>query len=160
MQDTLILETDFETGDGGVTVVDFMPVREKNPHLVRIVRGRRGEVAMDIELSLRFDYGELVPWITRLEDGRLQEWRDLTGGALRSSVALRGENLKTVSQFTVKAGESVSFVLGHGPSHLPAPDVIDAEKAYLETVEFWKEWTSGCKYRGPYAEAVKRSLIR
>jgi GH15 family glucan-1,4-alpha-glucosidase len=159
VQDTLILETDFETGDGGVTIVDFMPVREKNPHLVRIVRGRRGEVPMEMELILRFDYGELVPWVTRLDDGRLQGVAGPHMVVLRSSVPLRGENLKTVSQFTVKAGDSLPFVLGYGASHLPAPEPIDPEKAYLETVEFWKEWTSGCKYRGPYAEQVKRSLI-
>jgi len=68
-----------------------MPVREKHPHLVRIVRGRRGEVPMDMELSLRFDYGELVPWIARLEDGRLQGVAGPHMVVLRSSVALRGE---------------------------------------------------------------------
>ena len=54
---TLVLETDFETAEGAVTLVDFMPPRSVQPALVRIVRGRRGRVPMRLELTIRFDYG-------------------------------------------------------------------------------------------------------
>src|SRR4051794_1134453 len=69
--DTLILETDFETADGAgaVTVIDLMPPRGRASDLIRIVVGRRGRVAMRTELVLRFDYGSIVPWVSRLEDG-------------------------------------------------------------------------------------------
>jgi GH15 family glucan-1,4-alpha-glucosidase len=157
--DTLILETDFETGDGAVTIVDFMPLRAKNPNLIRIVRGRRGQVPMEMELALRFDYGELVPWVSRLDDEGLQAVAGPNLVVLRTPAALRGEGFKTVSQFTVKAGESVSFVLTHGPSHLPVPEATDAEAALSETVAFWKQWTCACRGRGRYEESIKRSLI-
>ena len=58
--DTAILETEFTTSDGVVAVIDFMPVRSGLPDLVRIVVGRRGQVEMRMELTIRFDYGSVV----------------------------------------------------------------------------------------------------
>ena len=159
LQDTLILETEFETQEGGVTVVDFMPVREKHADLVRLVRGRSGEVAMRMDLIFRFDYGELVPWVTRLDDGALRAIAGPNMAILRTSAPIRGEDLKTVSEFTVKAGETIPFVLSYGPSHFEIPEAIDPQEAFLKTDEFWKRWTNTCTYRGPYADAVRRSLI-
>jgi GH15 family glucan-1,4-alpha-glucosidase len=157
--DTLILETEFHTEQGSATLIDFMPLREGHPHLVRLVRGDRGEVQILMELILRFDYGDLVPWVSRLEDGTLRALAGPSMVVLRTPAPLRGEDLKTVSEFTVKAGETVPFVLTHGPSHLPVPEKIDAQEALRCTDEFWKKWISGCTYRGPYDEIVRRSLI-
>lgn len=64
---TLILETLFETDDGAVRVVDFMPVRVEAPDLVRIVEGVRGRVRVDVDLVIRFDYGSIVPWVRRVD---------------------------------------------------------------------------------------------
>jgi GH15 family glucan-1,4-alpha-glucosidase len=75
-RDTLILETQIETPEGAVTVVDFMPPRGRNSDVVRLVRGRRGRVAMRMHLVLRFDYGSAVPWVNRLDDGT---WRAVAG---------------------------------------------------------------------------------
>jgi GH15 family glucan-1,4-alpha-glucosidase len=157
--DTLILETEFQTGEGSVTLIDFMPLREKYPQLVRLVRGDRGEVQMSMELILRFDYGDLVRWVSRLEDESLHALAGSHMVVLRTPAPLRGEDLKTVSEFTVKAGETIPFVLTYAPSHLPVPEKIDPQEALNRTHEFWKEWISVCTYRGPYAEVVKRSLI-
>lgn len=157
--DTLTLETGFHTSEGDVTLIDFMPLRERHPHLVRLVRGDRGEVCMRMELIFRFDYGELVPWVMRLKDGALRAVAGPNMAVLRSSAPLRGEDLKTYSEFTVKAGETVSFVLTHGPSEGSPASPIDPQKALERTNEFWRKWISNCTYHGPYEAAVKRSLL-
>ena len=156
---TLILETEFETKEGAVTVVDFMPLREKHSNLVRIARCTRGQVAMRMELVLRFDYGHSIPWVTRARGNALRAIAGPNMVVFRTQVPHRGEDFKTVSEFDLKKGESVSFVLGYAASHLPPPKAIDPEKALSQTQKFWKQWTGRCKYRGPWADDVKRSLI-
>ena len=157
--DTLVLECQFHTEQGSVTLIDFMPRREKHPHLVRLVRGDRGEVRMCMELVLRFDYGQLVPWVIRLEDGTLRAVAGPNMVVLRTPAPLRGQGTQTVSEFTVKAGQTVPFVLSYGRSHLPVPEKIDPQASLLSTEEFWKKWISACTYSGPYADLVRRSLI-
>jgi GH15 family glucan-1,4-alpha-glucosidase len=157
--DTLVLETGFETADGAVTLVDFMPIGEGAPDLVRIVVGRRGAVAMAMELVLRFDYGAAVPWVTRLEDGRLCAVAGPDMVVLDTPVATRGEGLTTVAAFTVRAGERVPFVLAHGRSHLPAPRGPDADAAAARTERFWREWIGRCRAQSEWSEPVRRSLI-
>ena len=127
---TLILETDFETPNGAITLIDFMPLHGVASNLVRLVVGRHGRSAMRTELALRFDYGSAVPWVTRLEDGtglRAVAGPDMV--VLRTLVALHGEGLKTLGEFTVAAGEVVPFVLSYGPSHVPAPEPFDPQMA-------------------------------
>jgi GH15 family glucan-1,4-alpha-glucosidase len=98
---TLVLETTFESDDGSALLLDFMPIRGGNAHLVRIVRGIRGNVPMCMEMALRFDYGRSVPWVTRIEDDALRAIAGPDMTVLRTSAPLRGENLKTLSEFTV-----------------------------------------------------------
>jgi GH15 family glucan-1,4-alpha-glucosidase len=174
--DTLVLETDWETRDGSVTVVECMPPADGTPNLVRQVVGRRGRVAMRTELVLRFDYGASVPWVTRLPDaprfassGAVTGVRAIAGPsmvALRAHAApgaapidLHGEGLTTVAEFGVGAGETASFVLAHAPSHGEVPFPIDAAAAIARTTRFWQAWAERCTYRGPHAEAVRRSLV-
>ena len=156
---TLILETEFETEGGAVTVTDFMPPRDGVSDLVRIVTGRRGRVRMRTELVLRFDYGSVVPWVSRLEDGALRAIAGPDMVVLCTSVALHGEDLKTVGEFTVAAGESATFVLAYGASHLGLPHRIDAFKALSDTEASWREWSGRCRYEGEWGQAVRRSLI-
>ena len=156
---TLILETRIETADGVVTVVDFMPPRGHNSDIVRLVRGERGRVAMRLELILRFDYGFAVPWVNRLGDGT---WRAIAGPdmvVMRTPVTLRGENLHTVAEFESVEGETIPFVLTHGPSHRSPPPAIDPAAALAETEAFWTSWASRCESMGEWSEDVVRSLI-
>ena len=159
LADTLILETLFETPDGAVKLVDFMPLRNERPALVRLVQGIRGTVEMRMELILRFDFGQSVPWVTRMEDGALRAVAGPNMVFMRTPVEFAGEDHTTTAKFTVNAGDSVPFVLSYAPSHLPAPKETDALQALESTKDFWKEWTGRCKYDGEYQEAVKRSLI-
>ncbi len=156
---TLILETRFETEEGAATVIDFMPLRRSHSHLVRIVRGERGRVAMCFELVLRFDYGSIVPWVTRLEERTLRAIAGPDMVLLRSAVDVRGEDLKTVGEFTVASGQTLPFTLTYAPSHVLAPEALDAAAALDETERFWTEWCRKCRMTGPLSETVHRSLI-
>ena len=155
---TLILETTFEAKDGAFTLIDFMPVRGKHSDVVRIVRGLRGQVAVRMELAIRFDYGRIIPWVTRF-DGGLQAIAGPDMAAFRTSVEHHGEDMKTVADFTLNEDEDVAFVLTYGASHEPPPRAIDPHKALQGAEEFWLKWTKHGKTQGPYAEAIERSLI-
>ena len=156
---TLILETRVETADAAATVIDFMPPRGKNSDIVRLVRGDAGRLRMRTELILRFDYGRTVPWVTRLDDQTLRAIAGPDMALLHTPIAVRGEDLKTVGEFDVEAGQTVPFVLTHGVSHLPVPAAIDPIQALDSTETFWQEWSSRSVSDGPWAEAVTRSLI-
>ncbi len=155
---TLVLETEFETDTGRAAVIDFMPTTEGS-HLVRIVFGRRGRVALRTELVMRLNYGATVPWVDRLDDGALNAIAGAERLVLRSPAALRGEDLQTVGEFSVAAGECVPFVLSYGSSFQDPPAPIDAVDVLERTQAFWREWSDRCPEVGPWTEAVKRSLI-
>lgn len=157
---TLILETDFETSDGAATLIDFMPPRDGGSDLVRLVVGQRGHVAMRTELVIRFDYGSAVPWVTQLEDGtglRAVAGPDMV--VLRTPTRVRGEDLKTIGEFTIGPGEIAPFVLTYVPSHTLMPQPLDAEAALADTEAFWRDWSSRCQHQGQWHEAVLRSHI-
>jgi GH15 family glucan-1,4-alpha-glucosidase len=157
---TLILETTFTTKDGEVLLIDFMPLRRHEPsQVVRLVVGVRGAVRIRTELIIRFDYGASVPWVRRMENGDLQAISGPDMLVLRTPVALRGEDLTTVGEFTIQAGRTVPFVLTHCASHLSAPEPIDAQSALRRTQAFWEEWSSKHHGTGPYADCITRSLI-
>ncbi|HET6700823.1 MAG TPA: glycoside hydrolase family 15 protein [Gemmatimonadaceae bacterium] len=158
-RDTLILETTFVSSDGEVTVTDFMPLRGPMSDLVRIVRGKRGRVAMRSELVLRFNYGSSIPWVTRVDGGAVRAIAGPDMVIIRANVPLRGEGLSTVSEFTVGPDETACFVMTYGPSHLPPPSGVDAQKALADTEAFWTAWASRCSYHGEWREPVMRSLI-
>ena len=156
---TLIVETIFESEKGAVRLTDFMPIRGKNSDVVRIVEGIRGTVQMCMQLSLRFDYGRSVPWVTRIEkDHGLRAVAGPNLAVLRSSVSTHGENLKTVAEFEVSKGDRAWFTLTYGFSFKEDPEAIDVNQALEDTEEFWKKWTQ-IEYEGKYREAVERSLI-
>jgi GH15 family glucan-1,4-alpha-glucosidase len=157
--DTLILETDFETESGAVTLIDFMPLRGTASDLVRTVVGRRGRVRMRSELIIRFDYGSTVPWVTRLDDGTLRAIAGPDMLLLHTDVRVHGEGLTTVGEFEVGEGERASFVLTYAPSHLPPPKPVDPEAALADTEAFWTRWAARCTYRGEWRDAVMRSLL-
>ncbi|HEY6451580.1 MAG TPA: glycoside hydrolase family 15 protein [Steroidobacteraceae bacterium] len=157
--DTLILETDFETPEGAVSVIDFMPMSDGGSSIVRLVVGRRGQMAMRTELVLRFDFGFRMPWVTRMKDGTTCAVAGPHRVAMRTPVALRGEDFRTVGDFTVAAGQTVPFVLAYSPSHLPLPGAIDAAAALSATERYWRQWVAEGSDAGEYSEIVRRSLI-
>ena len=156
---TLILETLFETADGAVTLIDFMPPRGKASDIVRLVRGERGRIKLRMELIIRFGFGADIPWVKRTQDGALLAICGPDMTILRTPVETRGEDMTTVADFEVSAGETVPFVLTYGPSHLPLPGAIDPHQALQDTESFWSEWSGRCTYQGLSHDLVMRSLI-
>ena len=156
--DTLVLETELETADGAVRLIDFMPPRVTNPDLVRIVEGVRGEVDMKMELVLRFDYGSIVPWVRTLQ-GTLVAIAGPDALLLRTPVEHHGRDLKTYASFRVSEGDRAPFVLRWFPSNEPPPDPIEPEAALADTLAFWEDWSSRCTYDARWHDAVRRSLI-
>jgi GH15 family glucan-1,4-alpha-glucosidase len=156
--DTLILESVFETETGAVRAIDFMPPRGTAPDIVRIVEGLDGEVPMRSELVIRFDYGTIVPWVRRVEDAHVAI-AGPDGLCLRAPVEVHGEEMTTVSEFVLRAGERIPFTLTWFPSHEPPPDAIDAEVALDETEQYWLEWAGRCMHVGHYHEEIHQSLL-
>jgi GH15 family glucan-1,4-alpha-glucosidase len=156
--DTLILESVYETDEGRVRAVDFMPPRGEAPDIVRIVEGLEGEVGMRSELVVRFDFGKIVPWVRRVDHARVA----IAGPdalCLRTPVETHGEELTTVSEFRLAQGERIPFVLTWFPSHRALPDAIDPERALFETEEFWLDWAARCDHEGDYHEEIHQSLL-
>jgi GH15 family glucan-1,4-alpha-glucosidase len=148
---TLVLETEFETATGCAAIVDFMPPAD-GADLVRIVVGRSGRIVFQTELVLRFNYGAIVPWVNRLDDDTINAVAGPERVVLRTPVSLYGEDLRTVGEFTVEAGQSVPFALSYGASfqNLPAP--IDPLNALARTEVFWRQWSDRCPEVGPWTE--------
>jgi GH15 family glucan-1,4-alpha-glucosidase len=155
---TLILETEFETESGRAAIIDFM-IPADGAHLVRIVKGLSGRVAFQTELVVRFNYGAAVPWVSRLDDGSINAIAGPERVVLRTPVALYGEDLRTVGEFAVEAGQSIPFVLSYGSSFESPPPTIDCFDALARAETFWRQWSDRCPDVGPWTEAVKRSLI-
>jgi GH15 family glucan-1,4-alpha-glucosidase len=156
--DTLILETRITTATGRALVVDFMPPRDGQSNIVRLVVGESGQVHMRTELVVRFGYGSIVPWVTRVDE---HTWRAIAGPdrvVVRTPVELHGENLRTKADFTVCSGQQIPFTLSYAPSHTP----IAAERSPLEALERteaqWRRWAARCEHHGLHV-AAKRSLL-
>jgi GH15 family glucan-1,4-alpha-glucosidase len=155
---SMILETEFQTARGRVRIIDWMPMSDQRWDMVRVVEGLSGTVDMSLELVARFDYGSIVPWVRRI-DGALVMTAGPDTLELRSSVETRGENMKTVGEFSVAAGQRESFILHYRPSHLAMLPPIDPEQSLTETETYWRDWSKRCIYQGRWHEAVLRSLL-
>lgn len=156
--DTLVLETEWDTPDGCVRIIDFMPNRDHTPDVVRIVEGVSGRVRMSLDLRMRFDYGHIVPWVRHL-GAQVAGIAGPDSVWLRTPVDTHGENFRTVAEFEVTEGQQVPFVLTWHPSHESPPMPVDAGVALAQTEEFWRDWAASCTYQGKYRDAVTRSLI-
>jgi GH15 family glucan-1,4-alpha-glucosidase len=157
--DTLVLETQFETAGGAATLIDFMPTGLRRSSIVRLVVGTRGTVAMSTELILRFGYGAVVPWVTRLEDGVMRAIAGPDMAILRTPVHLSGKGMTTVGEFSINKGDTIPFVLSYLPSHRPLNAPFDPTRALQETETFWRDWAAKCRPAGQWSDAVRRSMI-
>src|SRR5436190_1173730 len=156
--DTMVLVTEHDTETGRVRVVDCLAMREGRPVLVRRVEGMSGFVPMRMELIVRFDYGSVVPWVSR-SHGNWQAIAGPDGLEMDTPVELRGQNLTTTAEFTVQRRERVPFVLGWFPSHDPQPLPRNAAQLIARTTKYWHAWSERCSYDGEWRDAVMRSLL-
>ena len=158
LEDTLVLETRFDTSEGAVALIDFMPVRSGGAEVVRIVRGERGAVPMELALVPRFDYGSTIPWLSRVEGGiRAVGGPDALRFSTPVSVELADDAI--TARFTMRAGDRVAMRLMWAPSHMTMPPASDAYQALEDTVAFWRSWACKCAFAGEHRDAVVRSLI-
>ena len=158
VQDSLVLETEFDTPTGTVRITDCMPIRDSHPHVVRLVEGMSGTVDMHMDLAVRFDYGNVVPWVTS-SDGLIRLTAGPDAVALWHRVDAVGKDMHTVADFTVSEGQRYPFTFVWYPSHEEPPPPLSAYYAISLTATYWKEWASRCTYEGPWRDAVVRSLI-
>ena len=155
---TLVLETEFETADGVVRIIDCMALRVSHPRIVRVVEGVRGTVPMSIRLNPRFDYGKTAPWIN-------VKGKAVSAGAgpealeLRADVPITTREHRLEAEFTVRKGERTCFVLTWHLSWESAPPPIDAIDATAETDAWWRAWSGRSTYKGEWKDEVERSLI-
>jgi GH15 family glucan-1,4-alpha-glucosidase len=156
--ESLVLETEFDTAEGTVRLLDFMPPRGEAPDVVRIAEGVSGRVQMRMELRLRFDYGRVVPWVRR-EEGAIVAVAGPDSCWLRTPVETHGEDLATVAEFLLEPGDRMPFVLTWRESHQPAPEPVHPDRALRETEHYWQQWLEQCTYDGKWRDAVVRSLI-
>ena len=156
---TLVLETEFETNEGAVLITDCMDRRGEHQDVIRIVKGLRGRVAMRMELVIRFEYGTVVPWVTRIEDGRLRAVAGPDQIIIASPVETRGEDFKTLASFEVAEGDNLPFAITWTSSFSPVPASFDAIQACENVSQAWEKWSSRHKQRAQYGDVVQRSLI-
>jgi GH15 family glucan-1,4-alpha-glucosidase len=156
---TLVLETVFETDSGSVSLTDFMPHPDDGTvEITRIVRGIAGSVRMGFDVTFRFDYGRVVPWVRR-RDGTITAIAGPNGVVLRTPVQLVGHDKTTTGEFTVDAHATTCSVLSWFPSHRPPPPPRDCERQLEATLSWWREWSGRCKADGEWHEVVQRSAI-
>jgi GH15 family glucan-1,4-alpha-glucosidase len=155
---TLVLETEFETPEGAVRIIDFMPIRDQTVDVVRIVEGLRGHVPMQMHLTIRFDYGQTIPWVRNI-GGALVAVAGPDALVLRAPVETRGVGHSTVAEFTVRAGQRLPFSLAWYPSHQDVPRPRNAAWSLSRTESWWHNWSKKWTYDGDYPEAVQRSVI-
>ena len=154
----LVLETVFETPTGSVAVVDFMIPEALDSTIVRIIEGRSGHVDMTMALSLRFDYGSSVPWVTRMGDGVLKAIAGPHMCVLRTGLEIEGRDMQSVADFTIAAGERVPMTLTYAPSHLPLPGPVDVDQVLATAEAYWTAWSKRGSYEGKYEKAVAISM--
>ena len=156
---TLVLETRFTTDEGEVEVIDCMPIRaDSRLDVVRLVRGLTGRVSMRMDLTMRMDYGSIVPWVTRI-DGGLRSVAGPDSLTLTTPVTMRPDGWSTVSEFTVEAGDEVPFDLVWSPSHLETPEPVSVHDSIRTTTDWWERWSVRCADFEPYGEPVRSSLV-
>ncbi|WP_425956917.1 glycoside hydrolase family 15 protein [Xylanimonas sp. McL0601] len=156
--DTLVLESTWETADGTVRVTDAMPPRGDAADLVRIVHCDRGRVRVRSECRLRFDYGDVVPWVIE----RHRSVRAVAGPDavhFTSDAPLQVRDNDVIAEFELAAGDTCAFVLTHTASQSRDPRSVDPHRAVRDTEDYWARWLERLDYEGPWRDAVVRSLI-
>jgi Glucoamylase and related glycosyl hydrolases len=164
--DSFTLVTRWETPTGAAEVVDFMPAANRRADVIRRIRGISGTVRMEEVLRIRFDYADAIPWVrqSRSERGEHPHEHALIAVAGPDSVVVRGPRLEPDgfahrTEFDVVAGETCDLVLTWFPAHRPPPPMPDVDALLAETNAKWERWARRTETNGPYAAAVRRSLL-
>ena len=156
---TLVLETRFENAAGAAVLTDAMGRRDGCSDLVRIIRGERGRVRVRMELIIRCEYGSIIPWVRRLDDGRLTAVAGPDRLTLATPAPFHGENLRTIAEFEIAAGEEIPFSLTWSPSYRPIPAEADAHQTIEEATAGWLRWSRAHKPEGSNFARLSQHLV-
>ena len=113
---------------------------------------------MRMDLVVRFDYGWIVPWMRRVGE-HLHGVAGPDFVCLATPVETRGENFRTIAEFSVGPGDEVPFVFSWQSQYSDGACGGDAADKVAQTEAWWRTWSERCTYRGPWRDAVVRSLI-
>jgi GH15 family glucan-1,4-alpha-glucosidase len=156
--DSNVLVTRFMTSDGVVELQDLMPVSE-HQRIVRRISCVRGRMRLASELRPRFDYAR-AEHRTRRRGERVVLSTDALKLTLLAGAPLRTEHGDVVSEFTVREGETLTFVLHVGEVADPGEHEPDAaRRLFDETVGYWRDWLASSSYTGRWREMVHRSAL-
>ncbi len=166
LPDSNILLSRFLSEEGVAEISDFMVIeenRERWHDLVRRVKTVRGEIRFRMVCDPRFDYGRRGHRL-EIRDGEAifhPDGKGLQALRLRSKIPFRGENGAATAEFTLRAGETASFVLEEARAGKESPSRGEdyVSRAFKETLNFWHRWVARSDYRGRWREMVNRSAL-
>ncbi len=157
---SMVLETLFETETGTCRIIDGMLLGTPEPDLVRIVEGISGTVNLEMDLTIRFDYGSIVPWVQRTGPRSFHAIAGPDAVEFLSPVDIDNRDFRTGATFTVRPGDRLPFVLAWHPSHQAVQQEIADPFAELHrTIDEWEAWASRCTVSGDGRDAIMRSLL-
>jgi len=161
IDDTFVLRTTWQTPDGEAEVLDFMPLGDSRPNLVRRIRGLCGSVAFTERFAVRFDYGAALPWVRQIEYGDRPAILATAGpdSIIRRGPRVRAQGLEHRGEHAVSEGQTIDIVLTWYPSHRHPPKPLDVDAALDLTLDWWREWARRSAPPAPYAQEVRRSLL-
>ncbi len=164
LPDTNILLTRFLAEEGLVELTDYMPIAtdgEQPNEIIRTLAVIRGEVDFKMRCQPRFNYA-MSGHTVKLEE-RCAIFSPASGAcppmALYSTTPLRQESQDAISNFSLRAGESATFVFGGVRPQGEQPEMEFVEQRFHETARFWKGWIAKSKYKGRWRETVNRSAL-
>jgi GH15 family glucan-1,4-alpha-glucosidase len=158
-----MLLTRFLATEGVVEISDFMPIHrlEHTSRLVRRVKTVRGEIRFQVRCAPRFDYARVEHGVALEPGGARFTGADGTVLLLSSTVPLRTEDGDALANFTLRAGETATFILEQVTGDSPYPTDLDAyvTGSFKETMNFWRDWIGRSTYTGRWRDEVNRSAL-
>jgi GH15 family glucan-1,4-alpha-glucosidase len=164
LPDTNILLTRFLADDGMVELTDYMPIGtdiEEPNEIIRAVSVIRGSVSLKMRCQPRFNYAKSPHRMEISDDCAMFFPSDSTSPpmALYSTTALEQNSQDAFSHFTLRAGETATFVFGGQRPRGQEPEMHLLGQRFHQTSRFWKKWIAKSKYKGRWREMVQRSAL-
>jgi len=170
LEDTMVLETHFITSGGEARVLDLFAMKRggrETPrrHLIRVVEGVRGRVDFTADIQIRFDYGEIKPWLRHVATHVYAAIGGNSGLLIGSDKHLESTDHELLCKFSVRPQERVHFsILYHDPSRLDTstpevPDHDEVDRRIEETIDWWRRWARKADFHGSNEGAIVRSAL-
>ena len=161
VRDTFVLVTRWVTATGEVEVTDLMPHGDRRADVIRRVTGISGTVRMHVDLRVRFDYAQALPWIRQVPG---KGDHALIAVAGPDAIIVRGPELTShehthTAEFDVVAGQKVDLTMTWYPSHRESPKPLRVGRRIKRTTAWWQKWADAASVSPVYTDEVRRSLL-